>query len=68
MSSQNATLNNTNPFEANEAVPNEQELVCKAIDPKNIRVGESAAEQYWERFVLGINQAALGELSVDVNR
>ena len=49
-------------------MPNEQEPACKLIDDNNIRVGESAAEQYWERFVLGINRAALGELTVDLNR
>ena len=60
--------NNTTPLVENEAVPNEQEPACKLIDDNNIRVGESAAEQYWERFVLGINRAALGELTVDLNR
>ena len=60
--------NNTNSLNENEAVPNEEELACKVIDENNIRVGESAAEQYWERFVLGINRAALGELTVDLNR
>ena len=61
-----STQNDTS-IVANEAVPNEQEFVCKAIDPSNVRVGESAAEQYWERFVLGINRAALGELTVNLN-
>ena len=67
LSTQNNTSTDSDPFGANEAVPNEQELVCKVIDPSNVRVGESAAEQYWERFVLGINRAALGELTVNLN-
>ena len=67
LSTQNDTSIDSDPFGANEAIPNEQELVCKAIDAKNVRVGESAAEQYWERFVLGINRAALGELTVNLN-
>ena len=67
LSTQNDTSNDSNPFATNEAVPNEEELVCKPIDPSNVRVGESAAEQYWERFVLGINRAALGELTVNLN-
>ena len=62
------TENNANPFEESEAIPTEPEPVCKPIDPSNIRVGESAAEQYWERFVLGINRAELGDLTVDLNR
>ena len=40
------------------------EPVCKPIDIANIRQGESAAEQYWERFVLGIHKSKLGEMTV----
>merc|ERR1719412_1522420 len=40
------------------------EPVCKRIVENATRQGESAAEQYWERFVLGIHKSKLGEMTV----
>jgi len=57
------TTNTTVPAEditIDEMMKN-PEPVCKPIDIANVRQGESAAEQYWERFVLGIHKSKLGE-------
>jgi hypothetical protein len=40
------------------------EPICKPIDLANVRHGKSAAEQYWERVVLGIHKSKLGEMTV----
>merc|ERR1719150_528311 len=40
------------------------EPICKRIVENATRQGESAAEQYWERFVLGIHKSKLGEMTV----
>ena len=63
---QNLTLTNTTiPAEDNsDTMMNDLGPVCKRIDPNATRQGESAAEQYWERFVLGIHKSKLGEMTV----
>ena len=61
---QNATSTNTTVSAEDIAIDEMMKdpgPVCKPIDEANIRQGESAAEQYWERFVLGIHKSKLGE-------
>ena len=52
---------------ADEAIPITIGQVCKPINISNVRQGSSSAEQYWERFVLGIHTAKLGDLNIDIN-
>lgn len=52
---------------ADDAIPITIGQVCKPINISNVRQGSSSAEQYWERFVLGIHTAKLGDLNIDIN-
>ena len=44
------------------------EQICKPLSASNVRIGESSAEQYWERFVLGIDKAKLITTTTVLNR